>query len=380
VKQHLAADGEPSEEVYLSLPPEPRRELDERDATVIKLLRENRYDESTDTLELTPAQEYALQQMRRFWDKEFSEGDEHYGFLKDTIPTAEQRQDLADFFFWTAWAAGTDRPGMNYSYTNNWPSDPTVGNRASTEALVWSIGSIIALFAVLGIVVYVVHRHGFFYGESKAVEAAPGWARPCIWPRWSHGGNRPSSGCWSISSLARRWPSRSGACWARCWESKGTWGSSGSGSAASRLAESTSQCAPFPIKKIVPRTTIALAHAGRFWASIENPLIRYVLLILALPEAASLVAATAGASGASAGVCSSSSVWRLRARSCLQFQKISTAMPIDYKIPTPTIEPQIRLPNRMLLLNRFAAVKRNSFATAIATAIRDCGLGGLSHG
>ena len=25
--------------------------------------------------------------------------------------------------------------------TNNWPSDVTVGNKASTEALVWSIGS-----------------------------------------------------------------------------------------------------------------------------------------------------------------------------------------------------------------------------------------------
>ena len=44
-----------------------------------------------------------------------------------------------------------------------------MGNTASTEALVWSIGSILSLFAVLGIVVYVVHRYGFFYGESKAV-------------------------------------------------------------------------------------------------------------------------------------------------------------------------------------------------------------------
>ncbi|MEN6452383.1 MAG: cbb3-type cytochrome c oxidase subunit I, partial [Thermoguttaceae bacterium] len=53
-----------------------------------------------------------------------------------------------------------------------WPADHSVGNTASTEALVWSLGSILSLFAVLGIVVYVVHRYGFFYGESKAVEAA----------------------------------------------------------------------------------------------------------------------------------------------------------------------------------------------------------------
>ena len=47
-----------------------------------------------------------------------------------------------------------------------------MGSTASTEALLASIASILALFAVLGIVVYVVHRWGFFYGESRAVQAA----------------------------------------------------------------------------------------------------------------------------------------------------------------------------------------------------------------
>ena len=49
--------------------------------------------------------------MRKYWEQEFAEGDPHYGFLKDTVPTAEERKDLADFFFWTAWAAGTNGPG-----------------------------------------------------------------------------------------------------------------------------------------------------------------------------------------------------------------------------------------------------------------------------
>jgi nitric oxide reductase subunit B len=47
-----------------------------------------------------------------------------------------------------------------------------MGNTASTEALLWSLASIIALLAVLGTVVYFVHRYGFFYGEAKAVEAS----------------------------------------------------------------------------------------------------------------------------------------------------------------------------------------------------------------
>lgn len=172
VKEHLTAHGQPSADAYLKLPPPPRRDLDELDATVARELRTNRYDDKTRTLELTPAQGFAFEQMRKFWDQEFSAGDAHYGFLPNTVPEADQRRDIADFFFWTAWAAGTNRPGLNYSYTNNWPSDRTVGSTASSEALLASIASILALFAVLGVVVYVVHRWGFFYGESTAVQAA----------------------------------------------------------------------------------------------------------------------------------------------------------------------------------------------------------------
>lgn len=172
VKQHLASEGQPSADAWQKLPPQPRRELDELDAKVVKEVRTNRYDEQSKTLELTPAQAYAWGQMRLYWDQTFSQGDSRYGFLRNAVPTAEERSDLADFFVWTAWAAGTNRPGLNYSYTNNWPPDRTVGSTASTEALVWSLASIMALFVVLGVVVHVVHRYGFFYGEAKAVQAA----------------------------------------------------------------------------------------------------------------------------------------------------------------------------------------------------------------
>jgi len=135
-------------------------------------LRVNRYDPATGTLTLTPKQAAALEKLRAHWEKVFADGDERYGFLPGTVKTAEQRRDLADFFFWTAWAAGTPRPGLPHTYTNNWPPDRSVGNTATTQALVWSISSIMALFAVLGVVVYIVHRHGFFYGEAEGVRAA----------------------------------------------------------------------------------------------------------------------------------------------------------------------------------------------------------------
>jgi nitric oxide reductase subunit B len=68
--------------------------------------------------------------------------------------------------------AGVNRPGENYTYTNNWPADRSVGNEATSAAFLWSVVSIFVLFTVLGVVVYVVHRFGFFFGEAKGVQAA----------------------------------------------------------------------------------------------------------------------------------------------------------------------------------------------------------------
>ncbi len=169
MRDHAAADGEPYAGAYEKLPPARQREID---ANVIHDMRVNRLAAKTNILELLPAQAYALKQVRAYWEKEFGEGDTRYGFLPNTVATAEQRKDLADFFFWTAWAAGTERPDHAYSYTNNWPADRSVGNVASTEALLWSIASLLTLFGVLGLVIYVVHRYQFFYGDAKAVEAS----------------------------------------------------------------------------------------------------------------------------------------------------------------------------------------------------------------
>lgn len=174
IGQHMrdfaaAAGGEPKPDGYQN---EPQRRRWEIDSVVVHDLRKNGYDPRTEDLKLHAGQAYALDKIREYWDKEFSEGDPQYGFLKNTVHTPEERRDLADFFFWTAWAAGTQRPGEDYTYTNNWPSDRSVGNAASTAALVWSIASILALFGVLGVVVYVVHRYQFFYGEARAVEAS----------------------------------------------------------------------------------------------------------------------------------------------------------------------------------------------------------------
>jgi len=103
----------------------------DKDIVTLKVTREiktNRYDPATDTLQLTPSQVEALGQVEQFWDKTFKEGDKHYGFIPNTVREAKDRLDMGRFFFWTAWAASTKRPGADYTYTNNWPADRSVGN------------------------------------------------------------------------------------------------------------------------------------------------------------------------------------------------------------------------------------------------------------
>ncbi|MDY0109946.1 MAG: cbb3-type cytochrome c oxidase subunit I [Candidatus Krumholzibacteria bacterium] len=132
-------------------------------------LKENRYDAERDVLALTVAQVAALAANEAFWERTFGQGDRNYGFLPNQVPSVEERRQLSRFFFWTAWVAVTNRPGGEYSYTNNWPPDRTVGNVATTETYIWTIGGILSLFLVLGFFIYYVHRYNIWYGEAKGV-------------------------------------------------------------------------------------------------------------------------------------------------------------------------------------------------------------------
>ncbi len=152
----------------------PYNDLDDLQKGIIDVktkheIKPNRYDAATDTLTLTAAQVEGLERVKQHWEKIFKEGEQRYGFLPDTIRTAEQRLEISRFFFWTAWVASTLRPGTDYTYTNNWPPDKRVGNVASTETYFYSIAGIVALLLVLGLFVFFIHRYGLWYGEAKGV-------------------------------------------------------------------------------------------------------------------------------------------------------------------------------------------------------------------
>ena len=69
---------------------------------------------------------------------------------ENTLPSAERRERMTEFFFWTAWAAATERPDSEVTYTNNWPHEPLIDNRPSGENVVWSLISVVLLIAGVG--------------------------------------------------------------------------------------------------------------------------------------------------------------------------------------------------------------------------------------
>lgn len=148
---------------YASLGPQEKAGIDQQ---VIAELKENRYSEGTGQLSLTAAQAAALKENRGHWDRVFGQGDKGTAVSAGAVKEARERRDLADFFYWTAWAAGTLRPGKELTYTNNWPPDRSVGNELAASAVGWSIASLAGFMLALGATLAVFFRFGFDRDDS----------------------------------------------------------------------------------------------------------------------------------------------------------------------------------------------------------------------
>ncbi len=126
----------------------------------IEDFRVNRYDEKTKALALTPAQADAFRRLVPHYSRFFSDPTTAHGLRESAITNPEQLRQLTAFFAWTAWAASTNRPGHNYSYTNNWPPEPRVDNKPTANVIVWSVLSLIALLGGIGLLFGAFGRWG----------------------------------------------------------------------------------------------------------------------------------------------------------------------------------------------------------------------------
>lgn len=79
---------------------------------------------------------------------------EAFAMKNGTLANEKDRQKLTNFFFWTAWAASTNRPGSEATYTNNWPHEPLINNVPTTENVMWSVASVVFLLAGMGLLIW----------------------------------------------------------------------------------------------------------------------------------------------------------------------------------------------------------------------------------
>ncbi len=122
--------------------------------------RSNRVDPQTDVLKVSVRRAKAIAVTATYYDQLFSDAvalrksRESFAMKENTLPDAQRRLQLTRFFFWTAWAAATERPDAKVTYTNNWPHEPLIDNRPSTENILWSIASIVVLLAGVGFLIW----------------------------------------------------------------------------------------------------------------------------------------------------------------------------------------------------------------------------------
>ena len=144
----------------------------------IEDFRTNRYDEDSGTLRFTAPQAAAFSRLVGHYSDFFSEPTTEHGLRPDAITDETQLRQLTAFFAWTAWAAAADRPGHDYSYTNNWPPEPRVNNEPTANVIVWSVLSLIALLGGIGLLFGAFGRWGRNLGWHGREQAALSFRSP----------------------------------------------------------------------------------------------------------------------------------------------------------------------------------------------------------
>ncbi|HKV09871.1 MAG TPA: nitric-oxide reductase large subunit [Thermoanaerobaculia bacterium] len=132
---------------YERIPAERQAALRER---LERGMRANTYDPATRTITIDPVRARAFEANLAHYSDVFTKGREAYALPAGTLTDPGKLRQLAGFFFWSSWAAATNRPGDTITYTSNWPHEELIGNRPTGDAVVWTGVSIILLLAGIG--------------------------------------------------------------------------------------------------------------------------------------------------------------------------------------------------------------------------------------
>ena len=121
--------------------------------------RHNTHNAGDNTVTISERRAQAIAQTADHYRKLYGDAPElrslrdDYAMKENTLPDAKRREDLTKFFFWTAWAASTERPNTAATYTNNWPPEPLIDNHPTPENVLWSLACVVILIAGIGFLV-----------------------------------------------------------------------------------------------------------------------------------------------------------------------------------------------------------------------------------
>ena len=136
--------------------------------------RGNQVDAATGELRISDRRVQAIDHTAKYYIDLFGDAPDlkstraNFAMKDDTLPDLQRREDMTRFFFWLSWAAVTERPGTNVTYTNNWPHEPLVNNHPSTANVVWSVVSIVLLLAGIA---FLVWGWSFLHKEDELPQA-----------------------------------------------------------------------------------------------------------------------------------------------------------------------------------------------------------------
>lgn len=118
------------------------------------LMRTNTHNPATNTITVDPVRVRAFESNLAHYSDVFANGHEQYAIPKGAVSDPVKLRQMASFFFWTSWAASTNRPNEEMSYTSNWPHEALVDNVPTSDAVIYTGMSIIMLLAGIGMLVW----------------------------------------------------------------------------------------------------------------------------------------------------------------------------------------------------------------------------------
>ncbi|MGQ9879664.1 MAG: hypothetical protein ACUVSV_02225 [Armatimonadota bacterium] len=113
-------------------------------------IRSNTYDPQTGDIVVSQLRAKAIRTVSAHYSALFGNDlnlqalREDYAIPPNSVPDPKRRSAMSAFFFWVAWACGTNRPNSEVTYTNNWPHEPLIDNRPTSSIVLWSIVSVFA--------------------------------------------------------------------------------------------------------------------------------------------------------------------------------------------------------------------------------------------